>query len=385
MGSPAARISDPHACPVHGGGPILPAGEPTVLIGSVPAARATDLCTCVGPPDVIAAGSPTVLIGGRPAARMGDPCVHGGIVTGGLPTVLIGSAFDAAAAGVSPATPVAFGAYEAPRDLVEAGARLAGARVLIEAQGHVPRYSDEELLDRAQKPVTDRYVVRFMEAKYLHARGAADGYGGNLGGPLAGTGGIKYWGTTFEDLEDADTDPALIAAKLGIPTYDASTSYALLILDREKGCPPAGSEVIVPTYGNLATLAQDKIAKQFPEPERIDSVLTEAYSEEYATQMDAAASQGLSVWKPAQLEAFKSTMAAEEAAAFDTRFRIHSTLGANEAFVGNGLTKQLGAQGKEFGAVETFVYDPDPQPISAHIAANQIAVFTSGLRPTGRA
>jgi uncharacterized Zn-binding protein involved in type VI secretion len=85
-----------HTCPLsdgpkpHVGGPILPPGELTVLIGGQPAARVTDKCTCVGPPDVIAKGSPTVLIGNLMAARLGDLTVHGGVITVGCPTVVIG-------------------------------------------------------------------------------------------------------------------------------------------------------------------------------------------------------------------------------------------------------------------------------------------------------
>jgi uncharacterized Zn-binding protein involved in type VI secretion len=74
----------------HVGGPILPPGCPTVLIGSMPAARVGDMLTCVGPPDVIAMGSFTVLIGGQPAARLGDLTAHGGAIVMGFPTVLIG-------------------------------------------------------------------------------------------------------------------------------------------------------------------------------------------------------------------------------------------------------------------------------------------------------
>jgi len=61
-----------------------------VLIGGLPAARSTDMATCVGPPDIIAMGSPTVLIGNLPAARLGDPTVHGGVIVVGCPTVIIG-------------------------------------------------------------------------------------------------------------------------------------------------------------------------------------------------------------------------------------------------------------------------------------------------------
>ncbi len=73
----------------HVGGPII-TGMATVLTGSLPQARVTDTCTCVGPPDMIIMGSPTVLVGGLMAARIGDPTVHGGVIVTGLPTVLIG-------------------------------------------------------------------------------------------------------------------------------------------------------------------------------------------------------------------------------------------------------------------------------------------------------
>ena len=47
---PAARVGDMHTCPMfdgpkpHVGGPILPPGAPTVLIGGMPAARVGDMC-----------------------------------------------------------------------------------------------------------------------------------------------------------------------------------------------------------------------------------------------------------------------------------------------------------------------------------------------------
>jgi uncharacterized Zn-binding protein involved in type VI secretion len=74
----------------HVGGPITGPGAPTVLIGSLPAARVGDMATCVGPPDSIVQGSATVLIAGAPAARMGDATAHGGTIALGLPTVIIG-------------------------------------------------------------------------------------------------------------------------------------------------------------------------------------------------------------------------------------------------------------------------------------------------------
>lgn len=93
---PAARVTDMHVCPMvtgtvpHVGGPALPPGEPTVLVGGLPALRLGDLLTCTGPPDTVIAGSGTVFIGGLPAARLGDATAHGGTLVAGEPTVLIG-------------------------------------------------------------------------------------------------------------------------------------------------------------------------------------------------------------------------------------------------------------------------------------------------------
>ncbi len=92
----AARVGDMHTCPMvngtvpHVGGPVMPPGCATVLIGGMPAARMGDMLVCTGPPDTILAGSATVLIGGMPAARQGDSTAHGGVIIMGCPTVVIG-------------------------------------------------------------------------------------------------------------------------------------------------------------------------------------------------------------------------------------------------------------------------------------------------------
>ena len=85
-----------HVCPMvtgvvpHVGGPVMPPGAVTVLVGNLPAARLGDMAVCTGPPDVIAKGSATVMIMNMPAARMLDNCAHGGMIVAGCPTVLIG-------------------------------------------------------------------------------------------------------------------------------------------------------------------------------------------------------------------------------------------------------------------------------------------------------
>lgn len=94
----AARLNDPYLCPLikedlspHVGGMIKGPCVPTVLIAGMPAAVASDLCegeNCMA--HAVAKGSMTVLIGGRPAARLTDLTAHGGVITAGAPTVMIG-------------------------------------------------------------------------------------------------------------------------------------------------------------------------------------------------------------------------------------------------------------------------------------------------------
>ena len=90
---PAARVLDTS---VHGGTIIGP-GEPTVLIGGMPAAVAGDNHVCPIPPPVHAPtvspfpmGSATVLVGGKPALRTTDVCLCGAMAAVGEPTVMIG-------------------------------------------------------------------------------------------------------------------------------------------------------------------------------------------------------------------------------------------------------------------------------------------------------
>lgn len=99
MGKPCARMGDMHVCPMvtpgtppipHVGGPIVGPCVPNVLVGGPPCAVVGDAAICVGPPDTIALGSFTVLVGGKPCARIGDSSVHGGAISVGCPTVLVG-------------------------------------------------------------------------------------------------------------------------------------------------------------------------------------------------------------------------------------------------------------------------------------------------------
>ncbi|MBX8612821.1 PAAR domain-containing protein [Pseudomonas cichorii] len=89
MAKPAARLSDPTACPIsgHSTNPIV-SGSPDVFFDGLPAARATDKSACGSP--LVGGLSSTVFINGLNAATVGSTGSHGNTVTAGSSTIIIG-------------------------------------------------------------------------------------------------------------------------------------------------------------------------------------------------------------------------------------------------------------------------------------------------------
>lgn len=134
---PAARIGDMHTCPMvnpgpapHVGGPIT-LGSMNVITEKKPQARADDMATCAGPPDFILKGSTGVQVNGKMAARMGDPTQHGGVITLGAGTVMIGEVDGGGSSGS--------GSSLVSRPFAESGdgdqARIVGVMVVAAKNG----------------------------------------------------------------------------------------------------------------------------------------------------------------------------------------------------------------------------------------------------------
>ncbi|MGW8463811.1 PAAR domain-containing protein [Pseudomonas sp. CLCA07] len=89
-GKPAARVTDPTACPLlgHGTNPIA-AGSGDVFFDGLAAAREGDASACGGA--MVGDLATTVLINGKPAATVGSVGTHGNKVTAGSSTVIIGN------------------------------------------------------------------------------------------------------------------------------------------------------------------------------------------------------------------------------------------------------------------------------------------------------
>ncbi|MEO4047199.1 PAAR domain-containing protein [Pseudomonas sp. CAU 1711] len=87
-GKPAARVTDPQACPLpgHGTNPIT-TGSPDVLFNNLPAATVGSDTACGGK---VSSGSSTVLINHKLATMLGCQIDHGGVIVGGSGNIIIG-------------------------------------------------------------------------------------------------------------------------------------------------------------------------------------------------------------------------------------------------------------------------------------------------------
>lgn len=95
-GKPAARVTDPMACPLpgHGTNPIV-SGSADVFFDGLAAARQTDTTACGSA--LTSNVVPNVLINGLPAVTIGTLGNHGNVVVGGSGTVIIGMSGGGAA------------------------------------------------------------------------------------------------------------------------------------------------------------------------------------------------------------------------------------------------------------------------------------------------
>src|SRR5690606_32558554 len=118
----------------------------------------------------------------------------------------------------------------------------------------------------------DRFVVRFTQY-------AGDG---DYLGQQGADGTVKYWSTTFNQLENADTDPQTICAVLGIPDYSPTKNYTLVVVDTQAA--GAGQAVsIVPTHKKLGEFASKEVKNL--DPEYVQQVMTPEYNAVYAEHM----------------------------------------------------------------------------------------------------
>lgn len=251
-------------------------------------------------------------------------------------------------------------------NLAEAQAQLNKRRKEIAKQGYQPKYNDAELAYLAQHGniAEERFQVRFMKTRYLQHRDTPDDLlSGNLGAPMPGKeGSAKYWSTSLDQLEDADSDPRLISEKLGLE-YNPNKDYTLVIVDTEKAKPLTGVKSVPATFERVSEFANTELPDDFPK-EFTDKVMTPEFQAEYAKHYKAALDQQYleNEWST-DTDSFKLYLEASDTNKEQTlllldRMRMQKIIGNNQDYLGNGLTKDNNqASSNSFGAVETLNFE----------------------------
>jgi len=155
---PAACMGDMHVCPLvtgvvpHVGGPII-LGSIGVLIGGRPAARMGDMVTCVGPPDTIMMGVPTVMIGEISPAPGGAGSGGGGAGGAGAAAFALAAALGSAAAGAAKLLSMSLGASAAAASASAKAATQNGSSDTAQGETKQGHWIVFEFLDKAGLPV----------------------------------------------------------------------------------------------------------------------------------------------------------------------------------------------------------------------------------------
>ncbi len=238
----------------------------------------------------------------------------------------------------------------------------------IAKNGYQAKYTDEELLAQARKGdiANERYHVRFMKKSYLehrdHKHVPMSGYmGTQFIGEDASSKGVKHWPTTFDQIEDADSDPKLIAQKLGLGNdYDPDADYVMVIVDTEVTKPITHSMSVSATFENVSDFSNKELGGKFPN-EFTDAVMNEEFQKNYAQQSLAAYKAGfLESANSKNVKKFEKYLASTNLSDDDKklllqRMEMQRVVGNNQEYVGNGVTQNsIEGSDNEYGVVETL-------------------------------
>ncbi|WP_250459139.1 hypothetical protein [Microbulbifer litoralis] len=271
-----------------------------------------------------------------------------------------------------------------PSSLDDAVNRLNSMADEIARNGYQPKYTDAELQALADSGdvSNERYHVRFMESRYLTFNGEP----GMLGAPMQGTSGngAKYWSTTFDQLEDADTDSRLIAEKLGLD-YDPDTEYALVVIDTEKATPLTGVKSVPATFDKVGEFANRELPDEFP-AEFTETAMTPEFQAEYSNHYQAALDAGYldSSWST-ERDDFGNYLSTTDVPSSEQkqmlqRMYMQQRIGNNQYYEGNGLTRdKISGSSNQFGAVETLNFERKPVNLQQLEDAGAISYVSKGF------
>src|SRR5690554_5290643 len=248
-----------------------------------------------------------------------------------------------------------------PQSMDEVMARMAAAeRDIKQAHDHgqplpTSPFSEADKLAIVNAGLQEKYLVRITTSNHAKNKSTI--------GPVE-NGQANYWTTTYTQLEYAGSNAKLICQAVG-KTYDPDpeVTYKLLIIDNDAAAASGQMTSFIPTYDKLGALAKSEMTDT--NPAHIDAVMTESYSKTYAGHVAEANANNVDLSNSKKLNKFAAQkgLSAEDKELLITRQAINDNYGANEHFLGNGLTKNTNAPAGQTGPVETFSQDKNPQTI----------------------
>lgn len=212
-------------------------------------------------------------------------------------------------------------------------------------------YTLDDKLAILEAGLEEKYIVRVIKSN--HAKDS-----GNIGWVNPDTDRSNYWTTTYTQLEHADKDAELIAKAVGT-TYDPKTDYTLLVIDAEAAAKQGDITTFIPTYDRIGGLAKSEMTDV--DPKLIDQAMTPEYSERYAELFEQAGETGADLSDSDSLVDFAKNqgLSPKETELLKARQIINDKYGANEQFLGIGITKDVNSP-DGLGTVETYSLDKKP-------------------------
>lgn len=270
-----------------------------------------------------------------------------------------------------------------PTSLDDALNKLKEAKERIEKNGYQAKYTDAELelMAKLGRVPNERFYVRFSTApmdKVTKGIIEPEVNEGPMGFQRT-SGRHPLWMSTFDQVENADSDPKLIAELFGTK-YDPNSKYVMYIVDMGENHGVDGPDIFVPTFDNMKTKLKTEFSGEIP-PDHIDKIMTPEYADEFKKHWGEfgkwAKSEGANSWDPLSSQQFaKSNYFSNDLdrELFVSRSKVLNEVGAWDIFTGNGTTENLTGKGTK-GALEVLTIQHNPTPVKEMV---------SGPNPTAK-
>jgi hypothetical protein len=216
-----------------------------------------------------------------------------------------------------------------PQTLDDCAHCLKDARERLITGGYQAKYTDEQQLAKVKNNEVsqERFLVSFQtknidpDAKLAYQRDSKL---------------VPIWATSFDQLENADTDPKLIA--------------------------DIGQNTLIPTWDNMQEPTQKYLGGKH-DSAVLSEVMTPEYQKQYAKDIEQYHMIGLNEFNPDDQKDYLEYLPVQDKQKFSARHNVRTEIGANSEFTGNGLT-QSSEGSTRYGVVETLTLENNPPPIS---------------------